>query len=144
MLQAGSDLQFEVELLKIGDFSVANGETDEDADSSMTDTVMGGIFGGAWSYLTGVDLLPNGPADGVEEEMPHAWTLVGCPDVKYDGQYIIDEVDPIANEKPHYKNQNGLHMYFRGGWWVHKDIFTPGENSSISRVIGEEEDGSSK
>eukprot|EP01050_Picozoa_sp_SAG11_P006476 SAG11_NODE_504_length_8890_cov_8.268229_2_plen_593_part_00 len=135
----GSDLDFEVELLAIGDLCadsiVGSG------DQSLTDAVMGGIFGGAWSYITGVDLLPSA-GTLAEQNMPHAWSLTGCADPNYNGIFTIASSAPKANEHPHYVNENGMHMYYREGWWVHKDIFTPDENSSISRIIGNPEDGS--
>eukprot|EP01051_Picozoa_sp_SAG22_P001420 SAG22_NODE_55_length_23749_cov_24.622918_12_plen_319_part_00 len=86
-------------------------------------------------------MLPAVAGEGevAAQNMPHAWLVTGCPESKYDGCYGVDPDDPVANQKPHYVNGDGLHMYFRGGWWVHKDIYTPDENSSISRIIADED-----
>ena len=109
----GSDLDFEVELLAVGDLGAESGAAAAD-DQSLTDAFMGGIFGGAWSFLTGADMLPTGRMMA-EQNMPHAWNVTGSPEAKYDGRYVVDPENPIANEKVHYVNQHGMHMYYRGG-----------------------------
>jgi FK506-binding protein 1 len=132
LIPANSDLVFEVELLAVG--SVNNdGEGDADLGSSVTDTVMGAVLGGMWTYLTGEDMLPAINEEVAPELLPHVWTMEGCPDARYTGVFVIDADVSVANGQPHYVNQNGMHLYVKDGWWVLKDIFTPDENSSIAR-----------
>ena len=133
-IPANSDLVFEVELLAIGNETVGDDDDAEIIGSSVTDTVMGGLFGGAWQYITGQDLLPCGE-DGVSETLPHSWIIAGCPDARYGGVYSRDDSKPDANSQAHYCNENNMHMYYKDGWWVLKDIFTPDENSSIARLL---------
>jgi FK506-binding protein 1 len=132
LIPANSDLVFEVELLAIGAVST-DGEGDADLGSSVTDTVMGAVLGGMWTYLTGEDMLPALNEEVAPELLPHLWTMEGCPDARYTGVFVIDADVPVANGQPHYINQHGMHLYVKDGWWVLKDIFTPDENSSIAR-----------
>jgi FK506-binding protein 1 len=131
-IPANSDLVFEVELLAIGN-QTSEMEDEEDLGASVTDTVMGGLFGGAWQFITGQDLLPAGEVEDAEI-LPHAWKINGCPDARYAGVYTSDEAAPETNSQPHYCNEHGMHLYRKDGWWVLKDIFTPTENSSIARL----------
>lgn len=132
LIPANSDLVFEVELLAVGNVN-PEGEGDADLGSSVTDTVMGAVLGGVWTYLTGEDMLPAFDEDIAPEVLPHVWTMEGCPDARYTGVYVIDADAAVANGQPHYVNQHGMHLYLKDGWWVLKDIFTPDENSSIAR-----------
>ena len=132
LIPANSDLVFEVELLAIGAVNT-DGEGDADLGSSVTDTVMGAVLGGMWTYLTGEDMLPALNEELTPELLPHVWTMEGCPDARYTGVFVVDADVPVANGQPHYSNQHGMHLYVKDGWWVLKDIFTPDENSSIPR-----------
>ena len=133
-IPANSDLIFEVELLAIGNQTFGDDGGSEDIGASVTDLLMGGLFGGAWQYMTGQDLLPDGEED-LSETLPHTWSLSGCPDARYSGTYAPDTDAPEANLQAHYCNQGGMHLYHKDGWWVLKDIFTPDENSSIARLL---------
>jgi FK506-binding protein 1 len=132
LIPANSDLVFEVELLAVGNVD-RDGEGDAELGSSVTDTVMGAVLGGVWTYLTGEDMLPSLDEEVAPETLPHVWTMEGCPDARYIGVFVIDDDAPVANGQPHYVNQHGMHLYVKDGWWVLKDIFTPDENSSIAR-----------
>ena len=132
LIPANSDLVFEVELLAVGNVD-PNAEGDADMGSSVTDTVMGAVLGGMWTYLTGEDMLPALGEEIIPEVLPHVWTVEGCPDARYTGVYVIDPENPTSNGRPHYSNQHAMHLYLKDGWWVLKDIFTPEENSSIAR-----------
>ena len=132
LIPANSDLVFEVELLAVGNIN-PDAEGDAELGASVTDTVMGAVLGGMWTYLTGEDMLPALGEEIIPEVLPHVWTVEGCPDARYTGVFVVDPDAPLANDQPHYVNQHGMHLYLKDGWWVLKDIFTPDENSSIAR-----------
>ena len=57
----------------------------------------------------------------------------GCPDASYNGVYKLDAASPTANDKPHFSNSEGMHLYCGAvNGWYFKDKFTPHESNATA------------